>query len=173
MANAVEDGFKVLGLEDLTKGNMLAVYTDVPKDNFGLPFWLGKLIQIERPPRGGDGDESAEESGEEEYGRVKVLEYNQRGSREDVGTGKYDPHLTAAAPARGGQKKVSPKQVTRWLSAASVAYSFGPLTKDGSIRKKDLGEIAYKCEIAGKCQDGVPLCGVEELNTSLGFKTLP
>ena len=42
-----------------------------------------------------------------------------------------------------------------------------------NAEKKDLGEIAYRCEIAGKCQDGVPLCGVEELNTSLGFRTLP
>ena len=45
VANAVQEGIKYYEFDKITKNHFVAVATDNVDDNWGLPFWLGKVVQ--------------------------------------------------------------------------------------------------------------------------------
>ena len=45
VANAVKDGITYYEYENIKKNYFVAVATEDPSDNWGLPFWLGKVVQ--------------------------------------------------------------------------------------------------------------------------------
>ena len=75
----------------LSKGDFVAVMTADPEENFGLPFWIGKVVKVVRasPDEDEDGVDSADEDDEdEEAGFAAIIhEYEQK----RISTGKKLP----------------------------------------------------------------------------------
>ena len=42
---------------DLSKGKFVAVYAQDPEENFGLPFWIGKVHELHPPIAENDSDD--------------------------------------------------------------------------------------------------------------------
>ena len=42
---------------DLSKGNFVAVYAQDPEENCGLPFWIGKVHELQPPIAENDSDD--------------------------------------------------------------------------------------------------------------------
>ena len=85
VANAVKDGITYYKYENIKKNHFVAVATEDPSDNWGLPFWLGKVVQKkEQCPELRAEDHSEEEDLED---GVLVEEYAQS-QRNPVAAGK-------------------------------------------------------------------------------------
>ena len=174
VANAVQEGITYYELDKITKNHFVAVATDNVDDNWGLPFWLGKVVQ--KKERCSELVEERNEDCQEEdlEDGVLVLEY-QQSQRNPVPVGKgknqsrtYEMHVQAAA---GGKKAT--KGVRTWIPTTATLYQFEKLTGNKSINKESANFVAYNAEIMLKAACNMNPVGVAELNAELGYKMLP
>ena len=174
VANAVQDGITYYEFDSIKKNHFVAVATEEVNDNWGLPFWLGKVVQKKeqcRELRAGDEDSDEEEL---EDG-VLVEEYVQSQKNPvSAGEGKnanrtYEVHVQAGTAG----KKRSTKAIRTWIPTSAILYQFEKLTANKSINKEDANFVAYNAEIMLKAACNVNPVGVAELNAELGYKMLP
>ena len=173
VANAVKDGITYYEYENIKKNHFVAVATEDPSDNWGLPFWLGKVVQKkEQCPEIRAEDHSEEEELED---GVLVEEYVQSQKNPvSAGEGKnanrtYEVHVQAGTAG----KKRSTKAIRTWIPTSAILYQFEKLTANKSINKEDANFVAYNAEIMLKAACNVNPVGVAELNAELGYKMLP
>ena len=174
VANAVRDGVTYYEFVNITKNHFVAVATEDLNGNWGLPFWLGKVVKKEEQcTELREGDEDCEE--EELEDGVLVEEY-QQSQRNPVpaGEGKnqnrtYEKRVQAAAA--GGKR--STKAVRTWIPTTAILYQFEKLTSNKSIIKETANFVAYNAEIMLKAACSMNPVGVAELNGELGYKMLP
>jgi len=177
VANAVYEGFKsreVSAADD--KNKFAAVYARSDEDNLGLPFWIGKIADVDLQYED-QVEEDDDESGADPYPAVKIAEFNQETKpAEDGGelmTGKYIPHAAHGDVVRGSTRTKAVQQYT-WVPMTQVAWIFDGLTAGKKIKQKDQSYIAHQCEVAWKTDYEYPSEGaVRAYNATLGFKTLP
>ena len=107
VANAVKDGITYYEYENIKKNYFVAVATEDPSDNWGLPFWLGKVVQKKEQCTELRAEDHSEE--EELEDGVLVEEYAQS-QRNPVAAGKgknqtrtYEVRVEAAPKHRRNQ----------------------------------------------------------------------
>ena len=173
VANAVKDGITYYEYENIKKNHFVAVATEDPSDNWGLPFWLGKVVQKKEQCTELRAEDHSEE--EELEDGVLVEEYAQS-QRNPVAAGKgknqtrtYEVRVEAAAAG----KKRATKALRTWIPTTAILYQFEKLTSNKSIMKEDANFVAYNAEIMLKVDCDVNPVGVAELNAELGYKMLP
>ena len=155
---------------DIFKGKFVAVFAQDPEENFGLPFWIGKVHDI-RPPVEENDSDSDEISEEDVEGRVIIHEYIQKEKTQGEGSTSYVEHNEHGLKQRGSRKTATKKVLTR-VAIDQIAYKFDSLTKQNQIRVQDQKWIAYQCEIAARLR--LYDCpGVMKFNDMLKIKTLP
>ena len=158
----------------IKKNHFVAVATEDVDDNWGLPFWLGKVVQKkEQCTELRAGDEDSDE--EELEDGVLVEEYVQSQKNPvPAGQGK-NANRTYAVHVEGGTagKKRATKAIRTWIPTSAILYQFEKLTTNKSMHKDDANFVAYNAEIMLKAACNVNPVGVAELNAELGYKMLP
>ena len=155
---------------DLSKGKFVAVYAQDPEENFGLPFWIGKVHELHPPIAENDSDDD-DITEEDLEGSVTIHECIQTAKSTGEGTKAYVEHNEHGQKQRGKRKTATKKVLTR-VAINQIAYKFDDLTKGKQIRVQDQKWIAYQCEIAARLQ--LYDCpGVMKFNDMLKIKTLP
>ena len=148
----------------------MAVYAQDPDENFGLPFWIGKIHDL-RPPIEENESDSDEANKEDVEGGVNIHEYIQKGKNTGEGSNSYVEH-NEHGPKQKGSRKTTTKKVLTRVAIDQIAYKFDSLTKQNQIRILDQKWIAYQCEIAARLR--LYDCpGVIKFNDMLKLKTLP
>ena len=155
---------------DLSKGKFVAVYAQDPEENCGLPFWIGKVHELQPPIAEKDSDD--EDITEEDLeGSVTIHECIQTKKTTGEGTKSYVDHNEHGKKQRGKSKTATKKVLTR-VAIDQIAYKFDELTKGKQIKVQDQKWIAYQCEIAARLR--LYDCpGVIKFNDMLKIKTLP
>ena len=168
VANAVKDGITYYEYENIKKNHFVAVATEDPNDNWGLPFWLGKVVQKK--------EQCTELRAEYHYSDGVLVEECAQSQRNPVTAGKgknqtraYEVRVEAAAAG----KKRATKALRTWIPTTAILYQFEKLTSNKSIMKEDANFVAYNAEIMLKVDCDVNPVGVAELNAELGYKMLP
>ena len=174
VANAVQEGITYYEFDNINKNHFVAVATDDVEDNWGLPFWLGKVVKKEERCRElmEDGDEDCEEEDLEDGVLVEEFQQSQR-NPVPAGKGKNQSRtyeVRVEAPV-GGRR--STKAVRTWIPTTAILYQFEKLTSNKSISKECANFVVYNAEIMLKTACNVNPVGVAELNAELGYKMLP
>ena len=142
-------------------------------DNWGLPFWLGKVVKKEEQCT--ELRAAVEDSDEEELeDGVLVEEYVQsQKNPAKAGEGK-NPNRTYEVNVEAGTagKKRGTKAIRTWIPTSAILYQFEKLTTNKSINKEDANFVAYNAEMMLKAACNVNPVGVAELNAELGYKML-
>ena len=155
---------------DLSKGKFVAVYAQDPEENFGLPFWIGKVHELHPPIAENDSDDD-DITEEDLEGSVTIHECIQTKKTTGEGTKSYVEHNEHGKKQRGKSKTTTKKVLTR-VAIDQIAYKFDDLTKGKQIKVQDQKWIAYQCEIAARLR--LYDCpGVIKFNDMLKIKTLP
>lgn len=152
----------------------MALFAEEQSDNFGLPFWIGKVVAVceSEGEESSNDDDDDDDDGDTSGIRVKVAEWiqEQNGGR---GTGKYIPYVLITGPKtkKKGAKARTEQQHTM-VDLGQVCWVFDALTQGKNIKAIDKNHIAFNCEVAWKV--GTYECvGVEAWNTACGYKTVP
>ena len=172
VANAVRDGLSSFSSEQVQKSKFVAMYTDQPDDNFGLPFWIGKVKELVVGDDTMDG--GADASGSNEVlTHVKVAEHIQE-KKQGRPTGRYLPYVSTSGSTtqKGRGSKRSSTQIYSTHELSQVCWVFDKLTEGKLVPAKEKNWIAFNCEVAEKTKS-VLVVGVEAFNTACGYKTVP
>ena len=89
---------------DIFKGKFVAVFAQDPEENFGLPFWIGKVHDI-RPPVEENDSDSEETSEEDVEGRVTIHEYIQKEKTQGEGSTSCTSSTTSMDRNREAHEK--------------------------------------------------------------------
>ena len=159
----------------------MAICTDDPSENDGLPFWLGKVEKVEVRPV--EEEEEEESSGSENddvplgklkdlpktSAQVKVKDFVQIKKKKKGIIKNSDQTYHEAKPPAGSSDNSS----FTWVPLTSIMYTFPKLTQSKSISQENANWIVYTAEIWLKSKTGTTPCGVQKMNTELGFKMVP
>lgn len=161
-------------VEEVIKGNFVAVYSTDPDENQGLPFWIGRVHSTEAT-----NDEDDEESDGDDVPitsewMVKVEEYTQtKITKKAKGrwTGVYRP-LKVHGPKKGKSAATSAKAVYTAVPIEQIAYVFTNLSSSGTMSKDVKDWVSFRCEVAVRLR-AFDCPGFEDFNEACGHKTMP
>lgn len=172
MANAVINGLTEYEPQQLEKTKFVAIFTEDPSDNHGLPFWIGKVHSIVNQEDEEDDEEVA--AGSEGIGRIvkaKIAEWVMQTKGEEL-TGKYVAYTTHGGKRKRASATTSAQQQYQEVPINQICFQFDSLTAGKMIMKADKNMIAFNCEVALRTRT-YDLPGVEAFNTAEGYKTMP
>ena len=170
VANAVREGLTEFTSDQIEKGNFVAVYAADERDNHGMPFWIGKVVDVLLHE---DSDVEDGESGDDDHETydIKIAEYHQANS---TASGKYEPTMVAGKKAKRGSKRAPASKVTSVIPLAQICHVFQSLTQGKTIPAEEKSWIAFNCEVAARNRAfDLSTRAVKEFNDSCGFKTMP
>ena len=172
VANEVKEGHKCYTFDKITKNDFVAIATEDADNNYGLPFWLGKVVQ--KKEQCAELVEGTEEMEELQEG-IQVEEWNQSQKNPKMcGEGKTNERKYQVVLANPSAKGRNKNQALRtWVPLTSVLYAFKKLTGQKSLYAKDANWVAFNAEVLWKCKDSINPCGVANFNNECGYKTLP
>ena len=170
VANAVREGLSEFSSDEIKKGNFVAVYACDDLENCGLPFWIGKVVQVQ--PHVDSGDDEDDGGGKVgEMHDVKVEEFRQQNSKRAAG--RYEPNVVSGAKRRG-KGTTTAKKVTNLIPLAQICHIFESLTSSKTIPAKEKDWIAFNCEVAARTRAfDISELAIQQLNEDCGFKTMP
>ena len=167
--------------KEIKRNEFVAICTENASENDGLPFWIGKVEKVEfRHVEDEDDEESSgSENDDVPLGhrhnlsktsvQVKVKEFMQITKKKKGIIKNGDRTYHEAKPPEGSSDNSS----YSWVPLSPIMYKFSNLTKSKSTPQNDANWIAYTAEIWLKSNTGTTPCGVEKMNTELGFKMVP
>ena len=166
----MKEQVQVYKYDAITAGQFCAVFATEDDENFGYPFWIGKVVSTE-DANDDEASSNDDESDDFPHGLVKIHDYRQQENSKGEPTGKYMPHLAHGAK-KANSSATTARKVTNDVGLEQVAYVFDGLTSAKTIPVAAKKEIAFYCEVA-KRQKAYDCPGVEKFNNELKLKYMP
>ena len=163
---------------EVKRNEFVAICSEDPTENEGLPFWLGKVEKVESCVVNDDSSGSDDEDipldelpkKAKASVQVKVKEFVQvNKAKRGNNVKNSDRTYHEAKPAADSRAK----SVYNWVPLDSIMYKFPKLTQSKSIPKEDANWIVCTAEIWLKSSTCVQPVGVEKMNSEMGFKMVP
>ena len=166
----MKEAVQVYKYDAITTGQFCAVFATEDDENFGYPFWIGKVVSTE-DANDDEASSNDDESNDFPHGLAKIHDYRQQANSKGEPNGKYMPHLAHGAK-KGKSSATTAKKVTNDVGLEQIAYVFDGLTSGKTIPMTAKKEIAFYCEVA-KRQKAYDCPGVEKFNNELKLKYMP
>lgn len=151
----------------LKKGNFVTIVSETASENFGLPYWLGRVLKIAK--------ECAELSTDEDeplirgatsqkQAGVQVELFGQASSAKQAGKMKHGARVYTQVLT------TSRRSTLFWVPLTHILHKFDKMTSKNTIPQMVADWTVFSAEVLSKCTMGPTPVGVKEMNDELGFK---